>query len=70
MGRISPRSPWAPPILCVQELQDKGLGWGLREGRGRGKGSRLGLLSWSVCKEKGEERKEERRSKDIWAKFV
>jgi hypothetical protein len=42
----------------------------VREGIGRGKGSPLGLLSWSVCKEKGEEKKKERRSKDIWPKFV
>jgi hypothetical protein len=33
----------------------------LREGRGRGKGGRLGFLSWSVCKEKREEMREEEK---------
>jgi hypothetical protein len=70
MERISLRSSRAPPILCVQELQDKGWGWGVREGRGRRSGSRLGFFSWSGCKRKREEKKKGRRSIAIWPIFV
>jgi hypothetical protein len=55
-----PRSSRAPPIPCVQGLQDKGLGWGVRESRGRWSGSRLGSFSRSSCKEKRERGKEEK----------
>jgi hypothetical protein len=50
-----------PPSLCPSCYRTRARGWGLREGRGRGKGGRLGFLSWSVLQEKREEKKKKRR---------
>jgi hypothetical protein len=58
--RSPPRSSRAPPIPCVQELQDKNSSWWVREIRGRWSINWLGSPPGRVAKERG--RKNEKRA--------
>jgi hypothetical protein len=50
------------PFFVSKCYRTRARGWGLREGRGRGKGGRLGFLSWLVLQEeRGEKGKEKKK---------